>query len=299
MAQRAVLIAVDIGGTKTALMVADAHTHEPLAIERFKTDRDASPEATADVLKSRAEQLLQREGLAKRRIRAVGAAVPGQVDHLGHILVAGNLGWSDAPFREYLARAFHVPAYVEHDANAAAIGERWKGHATHINDFVFLALGTGIGAGLFLGGHLHRGAHHAAGEIGNMLLRRRPIEMRPGDDNLSEKVGSQAIKERAGAPPNVPAKEVLEDPDAAKVAERVADEVAAAVINICTVVDPELIVVGGGTATDALLTRVRYRVSEELLFKPELLRSALGEEAQLYGALFGALGATHHHREAA
>jgi predicted NBD/HSP70 family sugar kinase len=91
---------------------------------------------------------------------------------------------------------------------------------------------------------------------------------------------------------------VLEDPEAAKVAERVADEVAAAVINICAVVDPELIVLGGGTATDALLTRVRFRVSEELQFKPELLRSALGEEAQLYGALFGALGVMHH-REAA
>ena len=86
------------------------------------------------------------------------------------------------------------------------------------------------------------------------------------------------------------AKDVLEDPDSARIAERVADEVAAAVINICSVVDPQLIVLGGGTATDALLTRVRYRVGEELLWKPELLRSALGEEAQLYGALFGALG---------
>ncbi|MBK7857210.1 MAG: ROK family protein [Archangiaceae bacterium] len=299
MGQRSLLIAVDIGGTKTALMVADAHTHEPLALERFKTDTDASPEATAQVLKQHFDDLLEREGLSKRRIRAIGAAVPGQVDHFGNILVAGNLGWSDAPFRDLLAQVFKVPAFVEHDANSAAIGERWKGHATRIDDFVFLALGTGVGAGLYLGGHLHRGFHHAAGEVGNMLLRRRSASKPAGEDNLNDAVGSKAIKERAGAPPDVPAKDVLEDPDSARVAERVADEVAAAIINICTVVDPQLVVVGGGTATDALLTRVRYRVGEELQFKPEILRSALGEEAQLYGALFGALGVMHHQREAA
>lgn len=299
MGQRSVLIAVDIGGTKTALMVADAHTHEPLALERYKTDPAATPAATAKALKRRVDELLLHEGLAKRRISAVGAAVPGQVDHLGNILVAGNLGWQDAPFREQLSRAFGVPAFVEHDANSAAIGERWKGHAARVNDFVFLALGTGVGAGLYLGGKLHRGFHHAAGEVGNMLLRRKAPSKPPGADSLAEQVGSSAIKERAGAPKDSSAKEVLADPEAVHVAQRVADEVAAAIINICTVIDPELVVLGGGTATDALLTRVRSRVSDELAFKPDILRSALGEEAQLYGALYGALGAMQHHREAA
>ncbi|MBL8953463.1 MAG: ROK family protein [Myxococcaceae bacterium] len=290
MAHRPVLIAVDIGGTKTALMAADAQTHEPLAMERFKTDLKASPEETAQRLHRHATEMLQREHLGKGRILAVGAAVPGQVDHGGTILVAGKLGWQDAPFREQLEKVFGVPAFVEHDANSAALGERWKGHTTQIDDFVFLALGTGVGAGLFLGGRLHRGYHHAAGEVGNMLLGRKDLKKPPGEDSLDKHVGSPAIKERAGAPDHVPAKEVLEDPDAAKVAERVADEVAAAIINICSVVDPQLVVLGGGTATDALLTRVRYRVKEELMWKPELLRSALGEEAQLYGAMFGALG---------
>ena len=303
MAPRSVLIAIDIGGTKTALMVADSSTHAPLALARFRTDTESSPEGYARRLKAQVDALLQREGLGRRRIRAVGAAVPGQVDHIGTILCAGKLGWTDAPFRESLQATFGAPAFVEQDANCAALGERWKGHATRCNDFVFLALGTGVGAGLWLGGRLHRGFHHAAGEIGNMLLGRKSPETPPGDKNLETKVGSPAIKERAGAPDDVPAKEVLEDPESAKVAERVADEVAAAVINICTVVDPELVVLGGGTATDALLIRVRYRVEQELMWKPELLRSALGEEAQLYGALWGALGVlprSHHaHREAA
>lgn len=303
MAHRSVLIAIDIGGTKTALMVADSSTHEPLALARFRTDTEASPEAFAQRLKHHVDELMTREGLAKRRIRAVGAAVPGQVDHIGTILCAGKLGWNDAPFRDSLQQQFGAPAFVEQDANSAALGERWKGHATRCNDFVFLALGTGVGAGLWLGGRLHRGFHHAAGEVGLMMLGRKSPQVPPGEKSLEKHVGSPAIKERAGAPPDVPAKEILEDPDSAKVAERVADEVAAAVINICTVVDPELVVLGGGTATDALLTRVRYRVEQELQWKPELLRSALGEEAQLYGALWGALGVlprSHHaHREAA
>ncbi len=298
MASRSVLIAIDIGGTKTALMAADAQTHEPLARARFKTETKASPAATAKRLEEHARKLLEREGLSRRRVRAVGAAVPGQVDPLGNILVAGKLGWQDAPFREQLAQAFGVPAFVEHDANSAALGERWKGHTTKIDDFVFLALGTGVGAGLFLGGRLHRGHHHAAGEVGNMLLGGKSLRRPPREGALEKQVGSPAIKERAGARHDVPAKEVLEDPDAAKVAEHVADEVAAAIINICSVVDPQLVVLGGGTATDALLTRVRYRVGEELMWKPELLRSALGEEAQLYGALYGALGMVSR-REAA
>lgn len=298
MASRSVLIAIDIGGTKTALMVADASTHAPLALARFRTDTEASPEGYANRLKQHVDELMAREGLGKRRIKAVGAAVPGQVDHIGNILCAANLGWSDHPFRESLQATFDAPAFVEQDANSAALGERWRGHARHCNDFVFLALGTGVGAGLWLGGRIHRGFHHAAGEVGNMLLRRKRLETPPREGSLAEKVGSPAIKERAGAPDDVPAKDVLEDPDSAKIAERVADEVAAAVINICSVVDPELVVFGGGTATEALLTRVRSRVDDELQWKPELLRSALGEEAQLYGAMWGALGVAprSHHR---
>lgn len=297
MASRSVLIAIDIGGTKTALMVADTHTHEPLAVERFKTDTSASPDGTVRLLHEHALELMKREGLSKRRVKAVGAAVPGQVDPLGTVVSAGKLGWQGAPFRELLGKAFNAPAFVEHDANCAALGERWKGHAARVSDFVFLALGTGVGAGLWLGGRLHRGHHHAAGEVGNMLLRgKTPVEP-AGENNLATQIGSPAIKERAGAPDDVSAKQVLEDPDSAKVAERVADEAAAAIINLCTVVDPELVVLGGGTVTEALLTRLRLRVGAELQYPPELLASALGEEAQLYGALWGALGVmprSHH-----
>ena len=92
-----------------------------------------------------------------------------------------------------------------------------------------------------------------------MLLRRRRSRSRRRRQPREE-VGSPAIGARGRAGRTCAAKEVLEDPESAKIAERVADEVAAAVINICSVVDPELVVVGGGTATDALLTRVRYRV---------------------------------------
>jgi glucokinase len=287
----ALLLAIDIGGTKTALMAADARTHEPLARERFETQTDASPEQTATTLELAVRELLGREGLQRRSLRAVGAAVPGQVDEKGNVLSAGKLGWKNAPFRRLLERAFDVPAFVEHDANAAALGERWKGHAANLDSFVFLALGTGLGAGIVLGGRLHRGHHHAAGEIGNMMLRRRTRWSDPHQQNLDKQLGSKAIKQRAGYPDHVPAKRVHQDPSKAELAERLADEVAAAIINICSVVDPALVVLGGGTATDALLERVRARVDEELDYRPRLERSALGEEAPLFGALQGALTA--------
>lgn len=299
MAPKPLLFAVDIGGTKTAIMIADGKTHEPLALEKFATDTKATAEETANRLVKHVHQLMERQNLDPKLLVAGGCTVPGQVDHLGNVLGAGRLGWSDEPFRKQLERTFGLPVFVEHDANSAALGERWKGHCRRVNDFVFLALGTGVGAGLFLGGRLHRGFHHAAGEVGNMLLRRRPLVDSPDAPNLDDQVGSAAIKERAGASKETSAREVLEDPETFYVAERIADTVAAAVINIASVVDPELVVFGGGTATDALIARVRTRVKEELTWKPELTRSALGEDAQLYGAMFGALGVAAARKKAA
>jgi predicted NBD/HSP70 family sugar kinase len=186
------------------------------------------------------------------------------------------------PVREALERTFGVPVFVEHDARAGALGERWMCHARESKNFIFISLGTGVGAGLFLDGDLYRGHHYAAGEIGNMLMGRK---------NLDKRVGSKAIKRRARGLTAASARAVLYHPDSARLATKVADEVATAVINISSVVDPELVVFGGGTSTDALIDRVRERVERELFFPPRLIRSALDEQAQLYGATWGALKA--------
>jgi predicted NBD/HSP70 family sugar kinase len=214
------------------------------------------------------------------------------------LIAAGNLGWKDVPFRARLSELFGVPAFVEHDANAAAIGERWRGHARAMASFVFLALGTGIGAGLFLDGRLYRGAHNAAGELGDLIPGRGALGETPDDARpLSDLIGSGAIREKAreASGEELDAASSLRAADGDEALKPLADEVidyiALTVISVATLVDPEAIIFGGGTSSagDELLERVGERVRGKVHAVPRLLRSALSEDAQLYGAIYGAL----------
>ncbi len=294
------IVGVDIGATKTALLALDAADSGEVAADRFPTDREAGPLRTVEEIARRAEAALHRAGRSLRDLAAVGLAVPGTVDVRGRVLRAGKLaGWTDVPLRELLEDRLGVPAFVEQDANAAALGERWHGCAARMRSFAFLALGTGIGAGLFLEGALYRGAHDAAGELGDLVAdSSRMGEGPPERRHLGGLIGSPAVRTRARAAVGewLTAAESIRkadiDPRLEALAEEVADAVALAVIDVSTLLDPEAVVLGGGTAAagGALLDRVRRRVEGELRIPPVLLLSSLGEAAQLHGALWGALG---------
>lgn len=299
-APAAIVVGIDIGGTKVALMATMDGGEREVARHRFATPEGIDVEGMLKLLKAEVAAMLRDARCDIAELAAIGAAVPGQVDGEGHLISAGNLGWSDFPFRRRLSEVFGVPAFVEHDANAAALGERWRGHAREMENFVFLALGTGIGAGLFLAGRLHRGAHHAAGELGDLIVGRRGAGKAPEKTRyLSDVIGSGAIREKARRASG----EELDAADSLKAAEgdealqRVADEVmdyiALAVSCIITLVDPEAIIFGGGTSSagDELLEQVAERVRGKVPAMPKLLRSALDEDAQLYGAIHGALAA--------
>jgi len=295
-----VVVGVDIGGTKTALMVNDLTTGEDLAHDRFPTPSDAGSEAMIGDLKTAIRRLVEKVGRNLDDLASVGVAVPGQVDaRAGRVLAAGNLrGWDDVPLRDILCRDLGVPVFVEQDANAAALGERWRGSAKEMNNFVFLALGTGIGAGVMINGRLHRGFHYAAGEVGNFILGREYLgQNREGHGNLELLVGGPEIRHEAKrvSGEEMGAADALhragEDKRLARIADEVADYLAIAVINMVSLLDPEAIVFGGGTSSagEDLLNRVRSRVERELSISPALIHSVLGEDAQLHGAVFGAL----------
>jgi glucokinase len=299
---QSIVVGIDIGGTKVALLAASAETDPDQNIEiarrRFATPEGVDAEQMLPLLRDEIAAMLKEAGRDMREIAAIGAAVPGQVDADGHLILAGNLGWSDFPFRKRLAELFGVPAFVEHDANAAALGERWRGHARDMNDFVFLALGTGIGAGLFLDGRLHRGAHHAAGELGDLIPGRSGLGKTSKDTRpLSDIIGSGAIRDKArkASGEDLDAADSLRSAESDRTLKPLADEVvdyiALTVISVITLVDPEAIIFGGGTSSagDEILERIRQRVKGRVHAMPKLLRSALDEDAQLHGAIFGAL----------
>jgi glucokinase len=282
-------VAVDIGGSKISTLARRVGSDRDVFGEKLKTPAKGGVEAVLRLLDEQIDKLAGgRDGL-----KALGVAVPGHVDDAGHVLWAGNLdGWVDVPLRGILEERYEVPVYVERDANCAALGEKWTGAAKAMNDFVFLALGTGIGAGLFLNGRLYRGAHFAAGEVGNMRLFSGKAE---GGPAVSEIVGKRAIKrdaERATGR-RMSAAEALEQAAEKRrlrrATRKVVEYLSASVMAISSVLDPEAILFGGGTseAGEALLGRIRKRVAP--LFGTRLIRAGLGTDSQLYGALWGAL----------
>jgi predicted NBD/HSP70 family sugar kinase len=294
------VLGVDIGGTKTALLAWDLTANAVLAEEVFPTPTEIGPEAMVDCLVAASDTLLASCGQERANLCGVGVAVPGQVDaDAGVVLTAGNLaGWSRVPLSDLIEAQLHTPVIIEHDANAAALGERWRGAARDLQSFAFVALGTGIGVGIVVNGQLYRGANHAAGELGDLVVGREFLgQDRDGQGNLAQLIGGKTLRRRAkqATGDDLSAADVIsqaeDDAALAAMAEEVDDYLAMAVIAISTLLDPEAIIVGGGTAEagEDLLDPVRERVAREVLAPPLIIASALGPEAQLYGAVFVAL----------
>jgi glucokinase len=298
--ESAVVVGVDIGGTKTALMATEIATGNDLGHDRFPTPADEGPDRMVADLVDAVQELVERVGRQPEDLKAIGLAVPGQVVRdVGRIIEAGNLaGWQDVPLRDVMASALGVPAWVDQDANAAALGERWRGAAKELNSYVFLALGTGIGAGMVINGRLRRGFHNSAGEVGNFVMGRQFLGKERGNDgNLERLIGSPTIRRAAkqATGDDLSAADALRraerDARLRPLADRVADYLAIVVIQIGALLDPEAVIFGGGTvqAGDWFLQQVRDRVCRELDPAPALIPSILGEDAQLHGAVFGAL----------
>ncbi len=164
------LIGAEIGVDFISVVLTDLKAD---VVWRKKIDTNGSQRRQAEVI-ALAEGLFQEaidEARAtSRRLLGLGVGVPGLVDHAtGTLLFAPNLGWSNVPLREMWQR-FGVPVVVENEANAAALGEHMIGAAKHIDNFIYLSAGVGLGGGLMIGGQLYGGAGGYAGEIGHMTL---------------------------------------------------------------------------------------------------------------------------------
>ena len=192
---RQLVLGIDIGGTKTGLLVWNVASDSVLAQDTMPTPTEAGPEALIERILVASHALLAGCGRHDSDLRAAGVAVPGLVDPAsGTVLTAGNLsGWVDVPLRDQIATQLKIPVAIEHDAAAAALGERWRGAAREMEQFAFLALGTGIGVGIVIQGQLYRGAHNAAGELGDLVVGREFLgQPRDGQGtSLSSSEGSR------------------------------------------------------------------------------------------------------------
>ena len=244
------------------------------------------------------DRLVAAAGLPAGTLDGAEAGVPGVVTApSGRIGLAGNIpGLEGLAIGPELEAHLGVPVRVENDVNLAAEGERSRGVAQGVADFVFLSVGTGLGAGVVLHGELHRGHHGAAGEVDYALGAgyQDAREDDPAAIGVSAYAAALAAEGRLAttlAPPY--------DARAIFAAARAGDELALAVVGeeanriaghivpIAAVADVELVVLGGGIGAngDLLLAPIRALLAQRCPYPPRVEVSSLGDAAVLTGAL--------------
>lgn len=171
-------LGIDIGGTKCAVILGgtqipkDANTKFILDRTAFPTCTHLGPEYTLNCIYDAIDDILARNHLTAESLLGIGISCGGPLNHrTGVICNPPNLyGWYNVPIVQLLEEHYHVPAYLQNDANACALAE-WKfGAARGYSNIVFLTFGTGMGAGLILNGQLYCGATDMAGEIGHIRI---------------------------------------------------------------------------------------------------------------------------------
>jgi glucokinase len=305
-------VGVDIGGTKIAALriSSDGGIDAATVIPTPANDQDeAFPAIEAAV-----------SGVLDDSVVGIGVGVAGLVDvGAGVLLVTPNLAWRNLPLAARLGGAFGLPVTVDNDATAAAWGESRLGASRGSEDSLFVGVGTGIGGGIVSGGRIVRGAHGLAGEIGHVIVEPGGPRCGCGNRGCWEQVASGQAIERAGrrAVAEVPGSDIarLAEGDPLRVtgevvteAARAGDEVAVAILadvgrrlgegvaGLVNVLDPQIVVIGGGAAEagDLLLVPLgeAFLASVEGAdVRPEVpvVPAALGNDAGAIGAALLAL----------
>jgi predicted NBD/HSP70 family sugar kinase len=236
-----------------------------------------------DAIESLVNSLL--EGLERDAVDSVVLGVPGAVDGKAINLAINVTGLEDGDFASTVAARLDLPLAIENDINLAALGEQWRGIARGVDDFVFLSIGTGLGAGVVLRGELHRGAHGMAGELDYLRVGMND-DIDPCADAVTAYADALGV-EGAHDPRSVFAAARAGDELALRVVTEESRRIALHVAPLAAVTDVGLVVLGGGIGAngDLLFDGIRERLAEWLPQAPRIEASSLGDAAVLTGAL--------------
>ncbi|WP_443051342.1 ROK family protein [Streptomyces sp. NBC_00234] len=292
------VIALDVGGTgmKAALVGADGTLlHEA----RRATGRERGPEAVVETILAFAAELRAygEEHFGTTAV-AAGVAVPGIVDAENGIAVyATNLGWRDVPMRALLGERLGVPVALGHDVRTGGLAEGRIGAGRGADRFLFVPLGTGIAGAIGIAGSIEEGAHGCAGEIGHIVVRPDGPDCGCGQRGCLETLASASAVTRAWAlasgDPEADAADCAKavesgDPAAVQVWQNAVDALAAGLVTALTLLDPRMLIIGGGLAEagETLFTPLRAAVEERVTFQklPHIVPAALGDTAGCLGA---------------
>jgi glucokinase len=303
-------VGVDLGGTniKVGLVTASGNV---VARHATPTHADGGFSAVAVRMCDAVRECVRRAGERLESVAGVGVGSPGTIDHeAGVVCFSPNLpGWRDVPLRETLAEELGVRCVIENDANAAALAEQWLGAGKGERSLVLLTLGTGIGGGIVLDGHVWHGASGAAGEIGHMCIDPDGPQCNCGNRGCLETYASatgmvrrmrEAIERGADCPlaadPDaLTARRIYEaavggDTAARRVVEDTGRYLGVAASNIMHALNPNVIAFSGGVTgagemlMGPLLREAEWRTLEQSRRGVRICFSALGDDAGILGA---------------
>jgi len=300
------VIGVDVGGVKAIGSVADLQG-DILYRKQVPSVPEGDRSQSLSHLLNFVEELIQAAPGPRGKIRGIGVGVPSIVSSQeGTVVWAPALGWRNVPLKQIIEERFGISTFVENDVNAAALGESEFGIGRGVGNLVCIFVGTGIGGGLILNGKLYRGHEDAAGEVGYMipspdLLDRsyedtfgclESLAAGPGVARRAEEAMTDDAETSLRAAGTLTAKQVFQaaregDALAREVVTRTVDYLAQAVANVSCLLNPEMIVLGGGLtrSDDLLLEPIRERVYRVVPSKPRIVLSQLGDDAVLRGAI--------------
>lgn len=308
-------IGFDLGGTKMLALVMDQDYHV-LGRCKTKTPAAESPQELLAAMVDTIQGAMADAGILEKKIECIAIGSPGPLDSKsGRILSTPNLGSKDFPVCELLHAVFQVPVMLDNDVNAGTWGEYKFGVARDLRHVLGVSPGTGVGGAIILDGHLFRGARGFAGELGHMIIQyegprcgcglRGDLESLCSRSSLAkeavhiaatgrsavlaEKAGTDFKKVKSSALAKAYAEGEIE---IVKLINRSAEMLGVGLGNLCTLFDPDAIVIGGGLVEKlgkGYLKRIKDSMSRHsanpAVNEVSLLLSSLGDDAVAKGAV--------------
>jgi len=311
-----IILAVDIGGTKIA--VAAITTDGRILSRLIVPTMQKGPESGFDQIIQLLESLIAQSNIPTEQFIGIGIGIPAVLEQETDFIIWGpNLqGWKNVDLRGSLETHFQLPVCIEYDGHTAVMGEWWMGAAKGYNSVVSIIIGTGVGGGLVLDGRLIRGVNRLAGAVGWFILDQNedsdlvkgralgswesrtagPGIARRAQQLVDKNPETQSILSQKDK--KITAEDVFEaakqgDSLALKITSEEAELLGSGVANIVSLVNPEIIVLGGSVGANSAILLPQIKTIVERYAQPissqsvKIVTSQLGADAGLFGAAYG------------
>lgn len=312
------VIGIDLGKEKFKLALTNFNGETVKKYQGFKISNDKNiAEKMVSEIKKFLNKYSQEKKLKQHKVKAICVGVPADIDtDSGEIISAPLYGnWKELNLKKILRSEFNIPVYIENDVNLSTLGEKHYGEGKEFTDVVFVEISNGIGAGIIIDNHLHRGFHGSAGEVGFTIVNASNLGFKIKNKGFLEKFASvESIKKKAireikeGGETKIAdmVEKDIEKIEASIVCEaaisgdKLANSIicemvsflSIGIINLILIINPQIIVLGGDIcslpeARRLFIEPIIEKINSSIPFKiPEIKLSSLNEDAGIIGASF-------------